>query len=178
MDGAFLKRFDEIVVGAAAHGLNTHFHVVHARGDQKCHVRIGLANRARSSRPLMPGIWRSEITASNRSRRKATRASSPLLAVVQWKAGGAQHYGEELAGWRVRRRRRGRGRRKVADAVSVAPTIVCVQRGKRGVNIGHGESAPKTLTQHPGASFLDKTESEVAKWGSLCVRMNDLALPT
>jgi hypothetical protein len=40
----FPERFDEIVVSATAHGLYAHIHVVHSRGDQEGHIRIGAPN--------------------------------------------------------------------------------------------------------------------------------------
>jgi hypothetical protein len=46
-EGVFMKRFDKIVVGAGAHGVDTHIDVVHPRGDQERNVRIGTANMSK-----------------------------------------------------------------------------------------------------------------------------------
>jgi hypothetical protein len=43
-DVTFPKRFDEIIVRAAAHGLNADLQVVDAGGDQERHVGVGAAN--------------------------------------------------------------------------------------------------------------------------------------
>jgi hypothetical protein len=43
-DGVFLKRFDEVVVCAGAHGLDTDIDVVHTGGDQERDVRVGTAD--------------------------------------------------------------------------------------------------------------------------------------
>jgi hypothetical protein len=43
-DGILRKRLDQIVVSAVAHGSYTDVDVVNAGGDEKGHVRVGLAN--------------------------------------------------------------------------------------------------------------------------------------
>ena len=51
-----------------------------------------------------------------------------------------------------------------------------IWKGKRSAWIGHGKSAPKTLTQHPGPGLFRKTESAMAKGRGLRGRMDELSL--
>src|SRR5438445_996891 len=79
-DGTFPERFDKIVVRATAHRLHAYVHVIHTGGDQERHVRMAPPDFRQEFHALMPGMCRSETTASNRSRCKAASASSPLQA--------------------------------------------------------------------------------------------------
>ena len=54
-DGTFTKRFNEIVVRAAAHGLHADLQVVDAGGDQERHVRVGTANLGKQFQTADPG---------------------------------------------------------------------------------------------------------------------------
>src|SRR5579859_272512 len=54
-DRTFPKRFDEVVVRAAAHGLHADLEVVNTGGDQERHMRVGAANLGEKLHAADPG---------------------------------------------------------------------------------------------------------------------------
>jgi len=95
-DGAFLERFNEIVVRTAPHRSHTHVDIIHTGGDQKRHMRMEAAYFGEQLHTTDARHVEVGMTASNCWRCKVAKASWPLLAVVHWKA-AAQDEGEKLA---------------------------------------------------------------------------------
>src|SRR5207302_1350510 len=120
--------------------------------------------------PLMPGMCRSEMTASNRSPCKVAKASLPLLAVPHWKAGGPKMRERSLQAADSSSTARTRAAGRCPDGIPAR--LRSPSTGETWSFLATTKAHPPLL-QHPGPRLLYELASILAERRTLRARMNN-----
>ena len=110
----------------------------HDRGARAARGRERIC--CRTSKPSIPGIRMSSVTASYWSVRSSSSASSPLSAIVVWTSSGASWLGDQLGDLGL-----------VVDHQHVAAADRLERRGRVEAGHGGGEPDPEDACPRPGS---------------------------